>query len=147
MGLLLALLLLAAPRPLSDSVVIASDGPIRCDGRPLVKYWVFPRAVTIQRVELFPLTDGAPPGQPFPQVDYHTTVRVSRPPGRVIAVQPMDHYVPFAGNVKEDKAFAEWEAPRLRKGDHVSVEHACQELFGLQSHSQFIVVITFIEDP
>lgn len=147
----LALLLLIAPaahaaRKDAMSAVLATAGPLLCDGTEHAFYWIAPQNVVITRVELFPLSDNAAPGEPFPAVDYHISVYSSRPAGRLLAVQALDHYAPFTGDASKATVFTAAEAPHLRKGDHVAAIHACQALAGMVSHSQAIILITYVPD-
>lgn len=133
------------PPPPAKTAVIATTGPELCDGQTRTLYWIAPANLTIWRLELYPLSDGAAPGQPFPAVDYHTTVYSSRPAGRILAVQALDHYAPFTADPLQTKVFTTAEAVRLRAGDHLAVLHSCQAQFGLVSHSQALVIVTYVE--
>lgn len=101
-----------------------------------------PCDLTIRRIESTIGTDGAPAGQPFPAVDVHLAVYVSRPAGYLAFFHWIDKYSPDVQPHK-DKVFGECDAIPLQAGDQLSVGLYAQTLFGAVSHVQAIVIVSY----
>lgn len=146
--IVIPLLLLATSASAADvrQVILPQTvvGKQPCDGQyRLVDTWAAPQNITIRRAETWIGTTG---GDPFPAVDVFTTLFIERAPSFVVSFFGLDHYVAFTGSHQLDKAFTPEQAPSVRAGETLKVQHMCNAVANIPSVSHTQVIVTYTID-